>query len=151
MKVEVLIENPPAGGQNKTSLARAKRFERSGRAQFVAPLVIRFLDTPQQRAVVKTAEQRLQERITGHTYDSLNESFFRFARGLPLIHADNLIRNVKSTRDWSYRVAVRPIQPDRTPEAVATFAGTETKLRYRILRSESIKPRPNPFAKLARS
>src|ERR1700689_347163 len=102
MKVEVLIENPPVGYQNKTSLERARRYERAGRARFVAPLVIRFLDTATQASIVKTAEERLHARVTGQEYDRLDQSFYRDARNLPVINPGKMIREEKSSRDWSY-------------------------------------------------
>ena len=122
MKIEVLIENPPAGYQNKTSLERARRYERAGRAQFVAPLVIRFLDTPTQAAIVKSAEDRLHARITGHVYDQVKESFHRDARHLPLINPLKMIRDERSSRDWSYEAGVsRRFRRDHTPDEVAAM------------------------------
>jgi hypothetical protein len=120
MKVEVLIENPPAGCQNKTSLERARRYERAGRAQFVAPLVIRFLDTATQAAIVKIAEERLHARLTGQGYDRVDRSFHRDARNLPVINAAKMIREEKSSRDWSYTAGVRRrLSRDHTMDEVA--------------------------------
>jgi hypothetical protein len=107
MKSEVLIENPPAGHQNKTSMKRALRYERAGRAQFVSPSMIRFLDTPLQAAILKTAEERLHALVTGQEYDRVDRTFFGDARHLPVIKPEVMIREVKSSRDWSYTASVR--------------------------------------------
>jgi hypothetical protein len=120
MRVQVLIENPPVGCQNKTSLEHARRYERAGRAKFVAPLVIRFLDSPTQKAVSKNAEERLHARVTGHEYDRLNRSFHRDARHVPVINAAMMIRQEKSSADWSYSAGVsRRLRPDHTAADVA--------------------------------
>lgn len=120
MKIEVLIENPPDGCQNKTSLKRARRYERAGRARFVAPLVIRFLDTATQASIVKTAEERLHARVTGQEYDRLAQSFYRDAHNLPVINPGKMIREEKSSRDWSYRAGVRGrLWRDHTANEVA--------------------------------
>lgn len=120
MKVEVLIENPPVGYQNKTSLERARRYERAGRAQFVAPLVIRFLNTPMQAAIVKTAEEELHARATGQAYDRVDRAFHRQARNLPMINAAKMIREEKSSRNWSYTTGVRRrLSQEHTVDEVA--------------------------------
>jgi hypothetical protein len=120
MKIEVLIENPPVGYQNKTSLQRARRYVHAGRAQFVEPLVIRFLDTPVQVAIVKAAEEKLHARITGQEYDRVGRSFHREARNLPVINPEKMIRDEKSSRDWSYTASVaRRLRPDDTADDVA--------------------------------
>lgn len=130
MKVEVLIENPPLGYQNKTSLQRARRYERTGRARFVAPLVIRFLDTPMQAAIVKTAEDRLHARVTGQAYDRVNRSFHREARNLPVINPAKMIREEKSSRDWSYRAGVsQRHRPDHTVEQVAKIRAARVSIK----------------------
>lgn len=130
MKVEVLIENPPAGYQNKTSLQRAQRYERAGRARFVAPLVIRFLDTPMQAAIVRTAEDRLHARVTGHAYDRVNRAFHREARNLPVINPGKMIREEKSSRDWSYTAGVsRRLRPDHTVSEVAKIRAAHVTSR----------------------
>jgi hypothetical protein len=119
MKVEVLIENPPVGHRNKTSLERARRYERAGRARFVAPLVIRFMESPMQAAIMKTAEERLHARITGQGYDTVDRSFHREARNLPLINPAKMIREEKSSRNWSYTAGVRHrLSQDHTVDEV---------------------------------
>lgn len=120
MKIEVVIENPPAGYQNKTSLERARRYERAGRAIFVAPLAIRFLDTATHAAIVKAAEARMHKRVTGQAYDRVDQSFHREARNLPVINPEKMIREEKSSRDWSYTAGVsRRPRPDHTAAEVA--------------------------------
>lgn len=127
MKVQVLIENPPVGCQNRTSLERARRYERAGRAKFVSPLVIRFLDTPTQATVAKTAEARLHARVTGHLYDRVDRSFHRDARNLPMINPEKMIRQEKSSRDWSYIASVnRRLRPDHTAADVASIRADRT-------------------------
>jgi len=132
MKVEVLIENPPVGYQNKTSLQRARRYESAGRARFVAPHVIRFLDTAMQAAIVKTAEERLHARITGQGYDRVNQSFHREARNLPVINPAKMIREEKSSRDWSYTAGVtRRLRPDHTVDQVAKIRAAHVSIKTR--------------------
>jgi hypothetical protein len=137
MKLEVLIENPPVGYQNKTSLARARRFERAGRARFVAPLVIRFLDTPTQAAIVKIAEQRLHARLTGQAYDNVDRSFYRDASNVPVINPAKMLREEKSSRDWSYTAGVRrQMRRDHTRDEVKKIR-TEANINPRVQRPSS--------------
>jgi hypothetical protein len=120
MKIEVVIENPPVGYQNKTSLERARRYERAGRAKFVAPLMIRFLDTAMQAVIVKAAEENLHNRVTGQGYDRVDQSFHRDARNLPVINPAAMVREEKSSRDWSYSAGVnRRLKRDHTIDEVA--------------------------------
>lgn len=112
--------NPPVGYQNKTSLERARRYERAGRAKFVTPLVIRFLDTVTQAAIVKAAEETLHKRVTGQGYDRVDQSFHREARNLPVINPASMIREEKSSRDWSYTAGVnRRVGRHHTADEVA--------------------------------
>jgi hypothetical protein len=105
-------------------MKRARRYVDARRAEFVAPLVIRFFDTPLQAAIAKTAEERLHARITGVEYDRVRRSFHRQARNLPLINPEKMIRNVKSSRDWSYAASVtHRLRPDHTAEEVARLRG----------------------------
>ncbi len=43
-KIRVRILNPVDGGRNSTSLAHARRYERQGRAIFIGPLTIEFVE-----------------------------------------------------------------------------------------------------------
>jgi hypothetical protein len=127
MKVQVLIENPPIGCQNRTSLERARRYERAGRAKFVSPLVIRFLATATQAVVAKTAEESLHARVTGLVYDRVDRSFHRNAHNVPVINPKKMIRQEKSSRDWSYTASVsRRLRPDHTPAEVASIRADRT-------------------------
>jgi len=103
----VRIENPPPGHRDQTTLNRARRYERAGRAKFVEPMVIRFLDTPIQRKILKSAKDRELAAISGGNYDRVNRMFVDEARRLPLIDPQKMIREEKSKRDWSYRAGVR--------------------------------------------
>jgi hypothetical protein len=103
MRVAVPIDNPPVGCKHKSSLERARRYERAGRARFVGPLVIRFLDTTAQAAIVKAAEVRPPARVTGNVYDEVDRSFHRDARNLPVISRGAMIREGKSDLDWSHK------------------------------------------------
>lgn len=90
-KIDVLIENPLPGGSSKTSLKRAQRFVRNGRAVFTAALVIRFVENESQRRLVELAEERLTRAITGRNYDQLNANYFQHASRLPLLHAEEML------------------------------------------------------------
>lgn len=86
---------------------RAKRYERLGRAKFIAPLVIRFLDTPMQASIANQAEVKLHASVTGQCgYDRVDRSFLKAARHIPVVMAEKMIREEKSSRNWSYSAAV---------------------------------------------
>jgi hypothetical protein len=101
---QVRIENPVSGGNAVTSLKRANRFVRSGRAVFLAPLLLRFLDTPLNRVALEAAREKLLIQNTG--YDRTDRSFFAAARHIPIVNAAKMIREERSPRNWSFTVSV---------------------------------------------
>ena len=91
MRVEVRIINPVLGGQAGTSLKRAERFVRKGKAIFVDPRTIRFLDSPQQADIGRRAEIVLHARITNAAYDGVSATFFDCARAIPVLNPRALV------------------------------------------------------------
>jgi len=103
-KQEVRIVNPVPGGQNRTSVERARRFVRHGRAVMVGPLVLQFLDTPLQRFIAADAQEKLLAQNTG--YDRTDRTFYDSARQIPIINASKMIREERSSRQWSFSASV---------------------------------------------
>lgn len=85
-KIDVLIENPLPSGIGKTNLNRAKRFVKSGRAVFTAPLIIRFVNAAAQSDL----ERRMHSR-TAFSYDGVHGDWRKHARGIPVIHPEKLL------------------------------------------------------------
>jgi hypothetical protein len=78
------------------------------------------LDTATHAAIVKAAEERLHKRVTGQAYDRVDQSFHREARNLPVINPASMIREEKSSRDWSYTAGVnRRVGRHHTADEVA--------------------------------
>jgi hypothetical protein len=104
---KVRIKNPLPGSDGITSQNRARRFIGQGKARFTSADEdeIEFIETAQRAAIVKSAEQRLHDHITGVNYDREDQSHFEQAHGLPLIHPDKMIRK-QAPSDWAYRAAV---------------------------------------------
>jgi len=94
-KIDVRIENPLPGGSSRTSLKRAQRFVRAGRAVFTAALVIRFVENGSRQCLVERAEERLTRAMTGRHYDQLNENYFQHASRLPLLHPELMLVKTK--------------------------------------------------------
>ena len=62
----------------------------------------------------------MHKRVTGQAYDKVDQFFHREARNLPVINPEKMIREEKSSRDWSYTAGVsRRPRPDHTPAEVA--------------------------------
>ncbi len=120
---QVKIENPLMGGNALTSLSRARRFVDKGRAVFVGPAIIRFLDSSQQQKIRLAAEKRLHSHLTGGGYDCINRMLGeREMRNLPIVSPAKLLRSEKSDRDWSYTAATRhSIARADTAEEVAAI------------------------------
>lgn len=117
--ITVQIENPPEGFLAVTSLEHARRYERKGRAVFIGALTIRFVDTAAQRRLCERATAERRARITAGEYDRVDRTFFTSARNLPLINADKMIREERSSRKWSFTAAVdRKLRPDHTADQV---------------------------------
>jgi hypothetical protein len=106
----VRIENPPVGFRDVTSVERARRYARDGRAVFIEPLVIRFLETALQSAIVQASEDRARLQGIGSRqaegYDRTSRSFVTDLRGIPIINPDKMIRQEKSSRAWSFSAGV---------------------------------------------
>lgn len=96
----VRIENPPTGGQDSTSVERANRFVRNGRAVRTGAATIRFLDGPTQEAVRRSAEMRLHAGMTGCGYDQIKRVFgIAEMRNLPVFHPERLLHGRPRNRD----------------------------------------------------
>ena len=79
---QVRIENPVPGGRPEMTLSKARSAVHRGRAIFVEPLVIRFIDSTHSKLAATAAasiEQRLHARVTGWQYDAVPENFHRCA------------------------------------------------------------------------
>lgn len=137
----VHIENPLPGTRDECTVERARRYKRDNRVEFVAvdqhgdPMVIRFLNTPLQAFVEKQAEDGKHEKllatlgVTRGGYDRIDSLFHDASRHIPVINAEKMIREVKSSRNWSYTTAV-----DRTMRRA--HSATEVAL----IRRGPIKP-----------
>lgn len=92
-RIQIRIENPVVGGQTSTSLERARRFVRKGRAVFTCEQSIRFVDGEIQQAIRRRAEMKLHAALTGVGYDQV-----RRAMGIselchvPVIHPERLLQ-----------------------------------------------------------
>lgn len=137
----VRIENPPPGHRDQTTLTRARRYEKAGRAKFVEPMVIRFLDTPIQRKILKSAEDKELAAISGCNYDRVNRVFAEEARRLPVIDPQKMIREEKSKRDWSYRAGVRS-NVGRREHSAAEVAAMRARLSSCARRPEPQSQNP---------
>jgi hypothetical protein len=116
----VKIENPVYAGNDSTSLKRAQRFVRSGRAVFTGPSTIRFLDSSQQQRIRLQADAAHHAKLTGTGYDSVDRLLTQQeAAHLPIIRASRMMREETSSRDWSYKAGVsRHLRPDHTAQEV---------------------------------
>jgi hypothetical protein len=119
-----LILNPVPGGSDHTSPARARRFVRSGRAEFVGFGVIRFLSTPETKAIATRAERLLSGRATALGYDGVNRMLTpNEVRALPLILPAKMLSGERSRRDWSYRSGI--VRPRLRPPVQVNTASSE--------------------------
>jgi len=60
-----------------------------------------------------------KKRLTAGGYDEVDRTFYRDARNLPLIAPEKMIREERSTRDWSFSKGVRRLRRlDHTPAQV---------------------------------
>ena len=90
-ELSVDIENPMPGGNAKTSLKRAKKFERTGRAVFTGPTTIRFLDGAARAALKERVAHAQHMRLTGCGYDRINGQWVACARHIPVIHPEKML------------------------------------------------------------
>lgn len=89
---DVLIENPPPGGGNKTNLNRARRYVKQGRAVFVGVGETTIRMGSYMRSVVATsASESALAKLTGREYDSMRGQWFEHARHIPVIHPEKMI------------------------------------------------------------
>jgi len=103
-----LVLNPVAGGSAATSMNRARRFVKAGRARFVDNNAIEFLDVPLNRGVALNAEEALHRRIVGVNIDAISRTMTRREMaGLPIVGAERMIRRETSSCDWSFERSVR--------------------------------------------
>lgn len=92
-KIDVRIENPLPGWRAETSLKRARRLERAGRAVFTSACSIRFVDSAECVAdKVARVEERQRKARTAAAYDRLADSqyYLEHARHIPLIHPQRM-------------------------------------------------------------
>jgi hypothetical protein len=91
-RTQVRIENPVVGGQESTSLERACRFVRKGRAIFTGEQSIRFVDGEMQQAIRRQAEMKLHAALTGAGYDRVGRIMGAAElRHVPVIHPEKLL------------------------------------------------------------
>jgi hypothetical protein len=103
-----LILNPMPGGNNATSMNRARRFVKAGRARFVDASKIEFLETPLSRRIAVSAEEALHRRLVGVNIDAISRAMTRSEMAnLPILSVDRMIRREASSRDWSFDRSVR--------------------------------------------
>ena len=109
--ISVRILNPFPGGNEFTSLYRARRFFEKKKAKPAivgGRLAIEFVYASQEQAAEQRdrADRDHTRRVTGRGYDLVRSSFLDDARHIPIIDAPKIIRQERSSRDWSYTAAV---------------------------------------------
>lgn len=112
--MKVCIENPLPGAPAFTSRNRARRFVRAGRAVFtITDRRIRFILEPMQTGLLalaahcaESAKEAGNKRDTKGGYDRDQRSHIKDIRHLPIVQADKMIRQERSSRNWSYSTAV---------------------------------------------
>ena len=103
-----LVLNPVTGGSAATSMNRARRFVKAGRARFVHDNVIEFLDVPLNRRVALSADEALHRRMVGVNIDAISRTMTRCEMaGVPIVRIDRMIRREASGRDWGFEHSVR--------------------------------------------
>lgn len=109
MRITVKIANPPIGHRDETSLEHALRYVRKERAVLDrAAMVLTFLDTAMQAAILEDARKAAHAKLTGVCYDRVDREFFEHARALPMVNPAKMIREERSSRNWSFRAGVFP-------------------------------------------
>ena len=111
----VRIENPVAGKRAEIGPGAAEDMIRNGTA--VAACRVNGL-----LALIRlTGPARNEKEVTGREYDAVSRSFHGNAIHIPVIAAEKMIREEKSSRDWSYQQAVRRMRRMDTAEEVAAI------------------------------
>lgn len=105
----VRIENPIPGKRGEISVSAGEVMIAAGGAVATCRVdgllhMIRLID----------AKPGSNKALTGREYDLVQRSFHLEAKNLPLIAVDKMIREEKSTRDWSYQAATNGLRRGRS-------------------------------------
>jgi hypothetical protein len=125
MAYKTLIENPAPGGRAETTGNRARRFVRAGQAVFTGERTIRFVRDEAGIALLRMIEETAVARIargSGVEYDRVKRCFDRELPHIPVVNPAKMVRQEKSSRNWSFSAGVeQKRRRDHTAAEVAAM------------------------------